>query len=137
MSGVIGKLLTYIAWRPSAAPFPVHQLPPQPVPSIGTLSMDKSGAEDKPKRGRWEKRNFLWEGRFEYFDPTTSAGHAKRLLLAYGPMTQHCRPRRPLLSASDYRQEMRKRCESWAEVTGTERAASRVGRTEEVSRCAL
>ena len=30
---------------------------------------------------------------------------------------------RHLLSASDYRQEMRKRFESWAEVTGTERAA--------------
>jgi putative transposase len=67
----------------------------------------------------------------------TSAGHAKRLLSAYGPMTQHCRPRRPLLSASDYRQEMRKRFESWAEVTGTERAASRVGRPEGVSRFAL
>ena len=67
----------------------------------------------------------------------TSAGHAQRLLSAYGPMTQHCRPRRPLLSASDYRQEMRKRFESWAEVTGTERAASRVGRTEGVSRFAL
>src|SRR5215468_659466 len=50
--------------------FPVHQLPPQPVPSIGTLSMDKGGAEDKPKRGRWERRNFQWKSRFEYFDQT-------------------------------------------------------------------
>ena len=33
--------------------FPVHQLPPQPLPPIVTLSMDKGGAEDKPKRGRW------------------------------------------------------------------------------------
>jgi len=33
-----------------------------------------------------------------------SAGHAQRFLSAYGPITQHFRPRRHLLSASDYRQ---------------------------------
>jgi hypothetical protein len=32
--------------------------------------MDKSGAEDKPQRGRWERRNFQWKSRFEYFDQT-------------------------------------------------------------------
>jgi putative transposase len=53
----------------------------------------------------------------------TSAGHAQRLLSAYGPMAQHFRPRRPLLSAADYRQEMRNRFESWAEMTGMEQAA--------------
>ena len=52
-----------------------------------------------------------------------SAGHAQRFLSAYGPIAQHFRPRRHLLSAADYRQEMRKRFESWAEVTDTERAA--------------
>src|ERR671928_383487 len=52
-----------------------------------------------------------------------SAGHAQRFLSAYGPITQHFRPRRHLLSAADSRQEMRKRFASWAEVTGTERAA--------------
>jgi putative transposase len=52
-----------------------------------------------------------------------SAGHAQRFLSAYGPITQHFRPRRHLLSAVDYRQEMWKRFASWAEVTGTERAA--------------
>src|SRR5205823_3379436 len=52
-----------------------------------------------------------------------SAEHAQRFLSAYGPIAQHFRPRRHLLSAADYRQEMRKRFESWAEVTGTERAA--------------
>jgi len=36
-----------------------------------------------------------------------------------------------LLSAVEYREEMRSRFGSWAEVTGTERAASRVGRTGE------
>jgi putative transposase len=50
----------------------------------------------------------------------TSAGHAQRFLSAYGPIALHLRPRRHLLSASDYRQEMRKRFESWAEITGTE-----------------
>ena len=52
-----------------------------------------------------------------------SAGHAQRFLSVYGPITQHFRPRRHLLSAADYRQEMRERFASWAEVTGTERAA--------------
>ena len=52
-----------------------------------------------------------------------SPGHAQRFLSAYGPIAQHFRPRRHLLSAADYRQEMRNRFASWAEVTGTERAA--------------
>jgi putative transposase len=52
-----------------------------------------------------------------------SPGHAQRFLSAYGSITQHFRPRRHLLSALEYRQEIRKRFESWAEVTGTERAA--------------
>ena len=52
-----------------------------------------------------------------------SAGHAQRFLSAYGPIAQHFRPRRHLLSASAYREEMRHRFESWAEITGTERAA--------------
>jgi hypothetical protein len=53
----------------------------------------------------------------------TSPGHAQRFLSAYGPMAQHFRPRRHLLSASEYRQEMRNRFERWAEITGTKRAA--------------
>ena len=52
-----------------------------------------------------------------------SAGHAQRFLSAYGPIAQHFRPRRYLFSMYDYRQEMRKRFESWAEMTGTKRAA--------------
>jgi putative transposase len=52
-----------------------------------------------------------------------SAGHAQRFLSAYGPIAQHFRPRRHLLSAADYRQEMRNRFESWAEMTGMEQAA--------------
>jgi putative transposase len=53
----------------------------------------------------------------------TSPGHAQRVLSAYGPIAQHFRPRRHLRSAANSRQEMRNRFESWAEMTGTERAA--------------
>ena len=52
-----------------------------------------------------------------------STGHAQRFLAAYGPIAQYFRPRRHLLSASAYREAMRNRCESWAEITGTEWAA--------------
>jgi putative transposase len=52
-----------------------------------------------------------------------SPGHAQRFLSAYGPMSHHFRPRRHLLLASESREEMGKRVESWAEVMGTERAA--------------
>src|SRR5215475_12183478 len=52
-----------------------------------------------------------------------SAGHAQRFLSAYGPIAQHFRPRRHLLSASAYREEMKNRFESWAAITGTEWAA--------------
>ena len=52
-----------------------------------------------------------------------SPGHAQRFLSAYGPIAQHFRPRRHLLSASAYRHEMSHRFERWAEITGTERAA--------------
>ena len=52
-----------------------------------------------------------------------SAGHAQRFLSAFGPIFQHFRPRRHLLLASEYRDEMRNRFESWAEITGTKRAA--------------
>jgi putative transposase len=52
-----------------------------------------------------------------------SAGHAQRFLSAFGPIFQHFRPRRHLLSASEYREEMSKRFESWAEMTGTKQAS--------------
>jgi putative transposase len=45
-----------------------------------------------------------------------SAGHAQRFLSAYGPIVQHFRPRRHRFSASDYRQEMRRRFDTWQEV---------------------
>ena len=52
-----------------------------------------------------------------------SAGHAQRFLSAYGPIAQHFRPRRHLLSAPEYRQEMQKRVQVWSEITGIMMAA--------------
>jgi putative transposase len=49
-----------------------------------------------------------------------SPGHAQRFLSAYGPIAQHFRPLRNLLSAAIYRQEMRQRFASWAKIMGTE-----------------
>jgi putative transposase len=60
------------------------------------------------------------ERRMQWFK---SAGHAQRFLSAYGPICRHFRPRRHLLSASAYCDERSNRFESWAEVTGTQRAA--------------
>jgi putative transposase len=47
-----------------------------------------------------------------------SPGHAQRFLSAYGPIAQHFRPRRHLLSARGYREEMIQRFQSWQKVTG-------------------
>jgi putative transposase len=48
-----------------------------------------------------------------------SPGHAQRFLSAYGLIAQHFRPRRHLLPAREYRQEMLQRFQIWQEVTGT------------------
>jgi transposase-like protein len=53
----------------------------------------------------------------------TSPGHTQRFLSAYGPIAQHFRPRRHLLSAFAYRQEMRHRFQVWREITDTDMAA--------------
>ena len=47
-----------------------------------------------------------------------SPGHAQRFLSVYGPIAQHFRPRRHLLRASEYRQEMAQRFEIWQDITG-------------------
>jgi putative transposase len=52
-----------------------------------------------------------------------SPGHAQRFLSAYGPIAQHFRPRRHLLPAPKYRQEMAHRFQIWREITGTAIAA--------------
>jgi putative transposase len=54
-----------------------------------------------------------------------SPGHAQRFLSAYGPIASHFRPRRHLLPAPLYHQEMRQRFQAWQEMTGTPLAASR------------
>jgi putative transposase len=50
-------------------------------------------------------------------------GHAQRFLSAYGPIAQHFRPRRHLLSAPVYRQKMEKRFATWQEITSLPTAA--------------
>jgi putative transposase len=64
----------------------------------------------------------------------TSAGHAQRLLSAYGPIAQPFRPRRHLLAAA-YRQAVRHRFERWAERTDTECAAYGGARSRETPVC--
>src|SRR6266581_1621381 len=66
--------------------------------------------------------------RSELLDLTTivpaTPCHLRNYVAPYSrSIAQHFRPRRHLLSASAYRAEMRNRFESWAEITGTERAA--------------
>jgi len=52
-----------------------------------------------------------------------SPGHAQRFLATYGPIAQHFRPRRHLLPASIYHQEMRQRFRTWQEITSATVAA--------------
>jgi putative transposase len=52
-----------------------------------------------------------------------SAGHAQRFLSAHGPLLSLCRPRRYLLPARAYRQEMAHRRHIWREITATETVA--------------
>ncbi len=52
-----------------------------------------------------------------------SPGHAQRFLAAYGPITQHFRPRRHLVSALADRQEMQQRVHTWREITNLPTAA--------------
>src|SRR3989475_8183705 len=84
------------------------------------------GVEHRPHRylnNRCENSHRPTRQRERRMQGFKSAGHAQRFLAAYGPITQHFRPRRHLLSASEYRQEMRNRFESWAELTGTKQSA--------------
>jgi putative transposase len=46
-----------------------------------------------------------------------SPGHAQRFLSVYGLIAQHFRPRRHRLSASAYRQELRRRFDTWQDLT--------------------
>jgi putative transposase len=52
-----------------------------------------------------------------------SPGQAQRFLAAYGPIAQYFRPRRHLLPAPVYRQEMQQRFDTWQELTSLPTAA--------------
>jgi putative transposase len=52
-----------------------------------------------------------------------SPGQAQRFLSASGPIAQYFRPRRHRLSASDYRQERRRRFDTWQDLTTLPTAA--------------
>jgi putative transposase len=68
----------------------------------------------------WHQPTRQWERRMQGFK---SPGHAQRFLSAYGPIAQHFRPRRHRFSASDYRQEMQRRFDTWQELTTLPTAA--------------
>ncbi len=53
----------------------------------------------------------------------TSPGHAQRFLSAFAPISEHSRPRRHRLKASEYRALMGGRFQSWNEVTRVKTAA--------------
>jgi transposase-like protein len=52
-----------------------------------------------------------------------SPGHAQRFLSAFGLISDHFRPRRHRLKASEYRALMRGRFQSWNEVTNVENSS--------------
>jgi putative transposase len=52
-----------------------------------------------------------------------SPGHAQRFLATYGPIAPHVRLRRHRLPAAQYRHEMRKRFQTWQELTSLPTAA--------------
>jgi putative transposase len=52
-----------------------------------------------------------------------SPGRGQRFLAAYGPIAQHLRLRRHLLSAPQYRQEMGNQLHTWQEITALPTAA--------------
>ena len=52
-----------------------------------------------------------------------SLGYAQRFLAAYGPIAQHCRPRRHRFAASAYRQALKKTFQLWWTIMRTAVAA--------------
>jgi putative transposase len=72
---------------------------------------------------RAEKSHQPTRQRERHLQGFKSAGHAQRFLAAYGPIAQHGRPRRHRLSAADYRQAMRRRFDTWQDLTTLPTAA--------------
>ena len=52
-----------------------------------------------------------------------SGGHAQRFLSAFGPISDHFRPKRHRLQAAEYRALMQGRFQVWNELTGIKAAA--------------
>ncbi len=52
-----------------------------------------------------------------------SPAHAQQVLVPFGPISDHFRPRRHLFSALEYHQLLRTRFAEWREVTGLAAAA--------------
>jgi len=80
------------------------------------------GVEHRQSRSlnhRWANSHRPTRQRERRLQGFKSPGHVQRFLAAYGPLAQPFQPRWQLWSASEYRQEMRKRFERWAEITGT------------------
>jgi putative transposase len=48
-----------------------------------------------------------------------SPGRAQKFLSAFSQISPHFRPRRHLLTATEYRTEMHHRFETWNQITGT------------------
>jgi hypothetical protein len=76
----------------------------------------------------WQSQRHYCRMAVRLFQPcaswrTSHVPSRRAFLSAYGPIAQHFRPRGHLLSALAYRQEMHNRFASWAEITGTKRAA--------------
>jgi transposase-like protein len=91
----------------------------------------RPGGEQRQRRShqqRWANAQRPTRQREERIPGGQSGGQAQRGLSADGPRAQHVRPRRPRGVASDYRPERRQRGTRGAARTGTQRAASGLGR---------
>jgi transposase-like protein len=80
-------------------------------------------AEDSYLNNRAENSHQPTRQRERRLQGFKSPGHAQRFLSAYGPITQHFRPRRHRLPASEYRQELGNRFHTWQDITGLSTAA--------------
>jgi hypothetical protein len=78
--------------------------------------------QNGPHNNQIEKSHWPTRKRERRMQRLKSPSHAQRFLAAYGPIAQHFRPRRHLLTASAYHQEMRQCFQMWRETTSTARA---------------
>jgi len=74
--------------------------------------------QHKGLNNRAERSHQLTRQRERTMRRFKSPGHAQRFLSAFGPISDHFRPKRHCLSASVYRALMQNRFQVWNEVTG-------------------